>query len=293
MRKVGTIKEIWRYPVKGMAGESLRAGTLGKTGLNGDRIWALRDTARQEIQSCKFRPQLLLCSARCRDATVSSDAQVEVTFPDGSVLDSDAPAIHALLSQLTGHASTLESLRPADDLDFYRRHKHYDHNGVDDHTWLDELKATFERERDEPLPDFSQLPQAAIDFVVAAPGAFFLVTPFHLLTTATLRHLQDIAPESDWDTRRFRPNVVIETNPGDEGLVEQAWIGNQLVLGDARVDCVGATPRCGAITRAQREFAADKKILRTVVKDAAQNVGVYGLIVDAGSLQVGDAVWLQ
>jgi uncharacterized protein YcbX len=288
MRKVGTIKEIWRYPVKGMAGENLRAGTLDKTGLSGDRIWALRDTARQEIQSCKFRPELLLCSARCMGAT-DSDAspQVAVTFPDGSVLGSDEHAIHAQLSQLTGHASTLEPLRPAGDLDFYRRHK------LDDHTWLEELKATFERERGEPLPDFSQLPQSAIDFVVATPGAFFLVTPLHLLTTATLQHLRRIAPESDWDVRRFRPNVVIETNPGDEGLVEQAWIGNQLVFGSARVDCVGATPRCGAITRAQREFAADKKILRTVVKDAEQNVGVYGMIADAGVLQVGDAVYLE
>jgi uncharacterized protein len=288
MRKVGTIKEIWRYPVKGMAGEQLQAGMLRDTGLAGDRIWALRDTVRKEIQSCKFRPELLLCSAHLREtAGVDNHAQVAVIFPDGSLLGSDDNAIHARLSELTGHASTLEALRPAGDLDFYRRHN------LDGHTWLDELKATFERENDEPLPDFSQLPQSAIDFVVAAPGAFFLVTPFHLLTTASLAHLQQLAPASDWDARRFRPNIVIETNPGDEGLLEQAWIGQQLVFGDARIDCVGATPRCGAITRAQRDFAADRKILRTVVKDAAQNVGVYGMIAAGGGLKVGDDVYLQ
>lgn len=44
---------------------------------------------------------------------------------------------------------------------------------------------------------------------------------------------------------------------------------------------------------AQREFGADKKILCTVVKDAEQNVGVYGVIADVGLLQVGDAVYLQ
>jgi uncharacterized protein YcbX len=294
MRKVGTIKEIWRYPVKGMAGENLRAGTLEKTGLRGDRIWALRDTRRAEIQSCKFRPELLLCTARCRnDADAIAAAQVEVVFPDGSVLGSDENTIHAQLSRLTGHASTLEPLRPAGELDFYRRHKRYDQDGLDDHTWLDELKATFEREQDEPLPDFSQLPQAAIDYVVAAPGAFFLVTPFHLLTTATLQHLRQLAPGSDWDVRRFRPNLVIETNPGDEGLVEQAWIGRQLAFGSATIDCVGTTPRCGAITRAQREFAAGRRILRTVVSEADQNVGIYGMIADAGALRVGDPVYLQ
>jgi len=51
MKKVGEIREIWRYHVKGMEGESLQAGQLGAHGLNGDRIWAVRDNARQEIQS--------------------------------------------------------------------------------------------------------------------------------------------------------------------------------------------------------------------------------------------------
>jgi uncharacterized protein len=287
MRKVGTIKEIWRYPVKGMAGEYLHRCHLSKTGLTGDRIWALRDIARAEIQSCKFRPELLRCSARCRsgDQTGPGD-QVDVTFPDGRVLGSDHADIHSLLSALTGHASTLERLRPASDLDFYRRYKR------DDHTWLEELKATFEREPGEPQLDFSQLPQSAIDFV-SAPGSFFLVTPFHMITTATLAFLKGKNPQADWDARRFRPNVVIETEPGAEGLVEQAWIGGRLTLGDAIVDCVGTTPRCGAVTRAQRDFAADKSILRTVVREAQQNVGIYGLAAERGDLRIGDAVYVR
>ncbi|MEJ2564878.1 MAG: MOSC N-terminal beta barrel domain-containing protein [Gammaproteobacteria bacterium] len=287
MRKVGTIKEIWRYPVKGMAGERVERCDLGKKGLAGDRIWALRDTARQEIQSCKFRPELLLCSARCRggDAT-GVDDQVDVVFPDGEVLGSNNPAIHAKVSTLTGHASTLEPLRPASDLDFYRRHKR------DDHTWLKELKATFEREAGEPLPDLDNLPQSAVDFV-SLLGTFFLVTPLHMVTTATLAHLRGLHPQSDWDTRRFRPNLVIETGPGSEGLVEQAWIGKQLVLGDANVVCTETTPRCGAVTRAQRDFSFDQTILRTIVRDADQNVGVYGEIVDSGDLRIGDAVYVR
>ena len=286
MRKVGTIKEIWRYPVKGMAGEQVDRCGLGKKGLTGDRIWALRDSVRQEIQSCKFRPELLLCSARCRGGdTAGADNQVGVLFPDGEVLGSDNAAIHAKLSALTGHASTLEPLRPASDLDFYRRHKR------DDHTWLEELKATFDREAGEPLPDLDNLPQSAVDFV-SLLGTFFLVTPFHIVTTATLAHLQGLHPQSDWDTRRFRPNLVIETEPGAEGLVEQAWIGKQLVLGDALVECTEAAPRCGAVTRAQRDFGFDKTILRTIVRDADQNVGIYGEISDDGSLSVGDAIYI-
>jgi uncharacterized protein YcbX len=281
MQVVGKIREIWRYPVKGMAGESLESCVLGEKGIRGDRTWALRDQARKEIQSCKFRPELLQCTARSREA----GGQVDVSFPDGSVLGSDSADIHARLTTLTGHASTLEALRPESDLDFYRRHR------LDDHTWLDELKATFEREAGEPLPDFSKAPPSLANFV-AMPGTFFLVTPLHIVTTATLEHLKTKNVNGDWDRRRFRPNFLIETSGGASGLVEQAWVGKKLLFGDATVDCAGTTPRCGAITRAQPDLAFDKSVLRTVVKEADQNVGVYGLISGSTTVKVGDPVYL-
>ena len=282
MKKVGEISAIWRYPVKGMAGEALREGRLGAQGLAGDRIWAARDMARREIQSCKFRPQLLQCSA-----TVGPEEQVTIRFPDGAELAGTDGDAQARVSALIGHASTLEPLRPLSDLDFYRRHRR------DGHTWLHELKATFAREDGEPLPDFfDALPAAAAEFVTL-PGSFFLVTPFHILTTATLEWLKRLQPDADWDARRFRPNVVIDTGPGREGLLEQGWIGQQLVIGDAALDCPGTTPRCGAITRAQRDLPADPSMLRTVVRHAEQNVGIYGTTARAGTLRVGDAVYLQ
>jgi MOSC domain-containing protein len=281
VKKVGEISEIWRYPVKGMAGESLQTARLGEQGLAGDRIWAVRDDARQEIQSCKFRPELLLCSAR---VSAGPGHQVDILFPDGSSLAGSDAAAHLRVSQLIGHASTLEPLRPPSELAFYRRHK------LDDHTWLEELKATFDREAGEPLPGiFDDIPAGAAEFV-GIPGTFFLVTPFHLLTTATLAWLKDINPESDWDTRRFRPNVVIDTGAADKGLVEQAWIGSKIVIGGATLDCPMSTPRCGAITRAQRGLQADKSALRTVVKHADQNVGIYGVTAVPGEFGVGDAV---
>jgi hypothetical protein len=189
------------------------------------------------------------------------------------------------LTTLTGHASTLEALRAESDLDFYRRHR------LDDHTWLDELKATFEREAGEPLPDFSKAPPSLANFV-STPGTFFLVTPLHIVTTATLEHLKTKNASGDWDRRRFRPNFLIETSGGASGLVEQAWVGKKLLFGDATVDCAGSTPRCGAITRAQPDLAFDKSVLRTVVKEADQNVGVYGLISGSTTVKVGDPVYL-
>ena len=286
MIKVGTVQQIWRYPIKGMAGESLEACHLGETGLQGDRIWALRDVARQEIQSCKFRPQLLRCIARCRQQQLTDDHDaVDIVFPDGRIVGSDDPVIDELLTSLTGHDSTLEYLRPLAELDFYRRHK------KDDHTWLEELKATFDREPGEPLPDLDALPQSAVDFV-SVPGTFFLVSPLHLVTTATIDHLRSINPESDWDLQRFRPNLVIETEPGMEGLVEQAWINQTLQVGSAIIDCNGSTPRCGAVTRSQQALQPDNNILRSIVKNAEQNLGVYGAIETSATIQLGDEVFV-
>lgn len=282
MRQVGTVKELWRYPVKGMAGERVEAGRLTAKGLSGDRVWALWDVKRQEIQSCKVRPRLLRCSARTRPG---SD-QVDVTLPDGEVMGSDDPAIHGVLSDLVGHESRLEPVPSADRLDFFKRYR------PDDEGWLRELKATFEREDGEPLPDFfDEFPDEAKQFI-ARPGTFFLVTPLHLVTTATLAHLRSLNPQGDWDVRRFRANIVIQT-PGDAaGLVEQDWVGSPMTVGSATVDCVMPTPRCGAVTRAQPDLGEDRSVLRTVVKEAQQNVGVYGEVVADGAIREGDAIAL-
>jgi uncharacterized protein len=282
MQQVGTVGALWRYPVKGMAGESVDVAEVGAHGLAHDRILALRDTARQEIQSCKTRPGLLRCQARWR-----GEGRVEITWPDGSISYSDDADVPERLAALTGRESTLEALRPADDLAFYARHR------PDADSWLRELEATFEREAGEPLPPFLQGPREAISTSVGVPGTFFLVTPLHLLTTATLRHLRALRPASDWDERRFRANLVIDTAPGIEGLVEQAWIGHRLHIGALVLDLVDTTVRCGAITREGPGLPSDPGMLRTVVLEADQNVGIYGSTVQAAMVRVGDPVLLD
>lgn len=287
MLKVGVILAIWRYPVKGMAGERLKACPVSEAGLQGDRTWAVQDIARQEIQSCKFRPGLLQCRARrLQDEQDAPNGAVEITFPEGDSLESADPAIHERISQVIGHPSRLESLRPlAGNEHFYQRYKD------DADTWLTELKQTFEREAGEALPDLDNLPEAMQRYV-SLPGTFFLVSPLHLLTTASLEHMRALNSAADWDIERFRPNLVVETLPGMEGLVEQGWLGKRMQIGDLAIDCVATAPRCGAITRAQGDLPADRSMLRSVVKEADQNLGIYGAIKGTGLLQVGDEVWV-
>jgi uncharacterized protein YcbX len=286
MSPIGWVKEVWRYPVKGMAGERLPRSVIDGHGLVGDRDWAVRETSRREIQSCKRHPSLLQCAARyLREPASGSPGRVSIRLPEGDELEADSSELDARLARLTGVDVTFEARRPAADADFYRRH-----NAGGDQ-WLQDLIATFTREPGEPLPDFSQLPPAMVEFVTT-PGSFQLVAPLHVVTTASLRQLTAWNGTSDWNVRRFRPNLVIETEPGLEGLVEQAWIGKRLFIAGAALDCVGATPRCGAITRAQGELRFDAGLLRTVVRQADQNVGVYCTTFEPGTVSVGDALTL-
>ncbi|TVP87206.1 MAG: MOSC domain-containing protein [Pseudomonadaceae bacterium] len=285
MQAVGRVQSIWRYPVKGMAGESVLECPLGRGGLLGDRAWAVQDLQRQEIQSCKFRPDLLRCRAQQRlDDQGALSGHVDVRFPDGSVMGSDDPAIDQQISSIIGYASVLQALRPfAENQSFYRRYK------ADADTWLQELKATFAREPGEPLPDLDNLP-ADMQEYVSLPGTFFLVSPLHILTSASLQHMQQINSAADWHVERFRPNLVIETLPGMSGLVEQSWLGRQIRIGDIEIDCTASAPRCGAVTRAQSRLSDDTSILRSIVRAAQQNLGIYGSIQGAGLIRVGDEV---
>ena len=54
-----------------------------------------------------------------------------------------------------------------------------------------------------------------------------------------------VAPESVFDRRRFRPNLLIESPAGTEGLPERQWVGKRLRIGGA-VLSVGMEWRLGA-----------------------------------------------
>jgi uncharacterized protein YcbX len=60
------IKEIWRYPVKSMAGETLSVADINRQGIAGDRIIQVRNAAGR-IFSARTRPKLLRHTAMLAD----------------------------------------------------------------------------------------------------------------------------------------------------------------------------------------------------------------------------------
>src|SRR6185369_14201595 len=137
---IGTIAEIWRYPVKSMAGERIESAELGALGVPGDRGWAVRDEVRGGIRGAKKIAPLMLCKARYLDAQLSAP---EITLPDGTTIRADAAGAAAAVSAAVGTSVTLWPRRPIEDLEHYRR-------GAPDHEDMEvELRSVFGREAGE------------------------------------------------------------------------------------------------------------------------------------------------
>ncbi len=124
MTAATVVKEIWRYPVKSIAGERLERSEVGERGLWGDRGWAVRNDETGEIHNAKRFPVLMQCSARYR--TPPSEDQipeVDITLPDGEALGSDSMRLSTRLSKLMGRPVSLRRLEPATNRKYYRRHE--------------------------------------------------------------------------------------------------------------------------------------------------------------------------
>ena len=184
METVGTVAQVWRYPVKSMQGEQVDRLDIAPGGANGDRTLAVVDPAEGKVLSAKRYAALLEASAR-----LVGD-EVVVTLPDGSELAAGDPKVHAALSSWLDRAVRLEA-PPADGvypLEMY--------TGMSD--------------EDTPVFDWP-----------GPPGTWLDLADAHWLTTASLAAAAELHPEGQWDVRRFRPTALFDV-PGS-GWAEDAW----------------------------------------------------------------------
>ena len=305
---VGTVEQIWRHAVKSMAGEKLNSCIVEPSGIPGDRGWALRDETTGEITNGKRIPLLMQCAARYReDPADGKIPHVDITFPDGTQIGSDDTRINSQLSNLTGKQLTLWPLQPASDTAHYRRaaasariagrllrlsgFRSLLPTLTSFGTMNRQLREVFSREADEPIPDISVLPPEVLEFT-SPPGTYFDAFPIHVLTTASLAAMARSNPTAIWDVRRFRPNFLVETNDEIQGLVESDWEGRRLRIGTVELKCEIPCARCGMTTHAQKDLPKDPSVLRSIVKDANQNLGIYASVIKSGKVSTGDQVEL-
>ena len=272
----GSVRGLWRYPVKSMLGEELHACELTPRGFVGDRAYALVDAEDGKVASAK-NPRKWAKLFECRAEFLEGSGAVRITLPDGTAISTDDPAAAERLSGLLGRTASLETSAPS--------------APVLEELWLD------------GSPDG----RAVTDETFAKgspPGTFFDYGVVHLVTTATLDRLSELYPAGRFDPRRFRPNVLVDAD-GDSGFVENAWIGKTVAIGDdVRIRVTDPCPRCVMTTLAQEDLPADPGILRTAARHNrmvggegrgpdgvyAASIGVYGAVARGGIVRRGDPI---
>jgi uncharacterized protein YcbX len=253
----------------------------------GDRSWAIRDEESGALTGAKKLPSLMHLEARFVEEPRAGEAPervrpVVVRFPDGSEAASGSSEVHDRLSDHVKRRVRLVPLAPVRDRAHYRARQASE----------SELRQIFELAPGEPLPDLSMLPLALLAELAlyATPrGTHFDCFPLHVLTTASVEALRALAPGSDFDVRRFRPNLLLETDARDT-LTELAWCGGTLDAGSFRARIETPTPRCSMPSRSQPGLAADPRIMKTIAAHAERCLGVYASIAKPGRVQVGDRV---
>lgn len=279
--RVGTVSELWRYPVKSLAGERLPSAAVSVRGIAGDRGWAVFDETRGGITGAKRLPSLRRCRARYlrEPAPDGASPPVEISFPGGRTASTESEQAALLLSAHAGRTVALHPLGPA---------------GAETAARLTMASETPETVRElmglapgEPFPDMSALTPDRLQAL--RRGNFFDAFPLHLLTRRTLATLARIAPDSDWDPRRFRANLLVDA-PGPGDYPELGWIGRRLRIGTMVVEISTGCPRCVMVTQAADELPADPRVMRTLVRETAHTAGVYASVVQAGEIREGDGV---
>jgi uncharacterized protein len=267
-KSIGKVVSIWRYPVKSMIGEELNSSYVTERGLIGDRVYALIDQQTGKVASAKNPGKwgkLFDFHAAFIDSpqTAENIPPVRITLPDGSQIFSNHGEIDRTLSKvLSREVSVMNSSLEKPSYEEY---------------WPD-IDGLAQRETvtDEAMP----------------PQTFFDIAVIHLLTTSTIDRLRELYPEGRFEVRRFRPNIVVESEASEEkDFIENSWVNMRLRIGEEiELKVIGPCTRCVMTTLPQGDLPKDLGILRTVAKYNQVHAGVYASVHQGGTIHRGDNV---
>lgn len=250
----GSVHELWRYPIKSMAGEARGALFLGFSGVYGDRLFAFTRadgpavfpymTGRQKAEMVLYRPRFreeralpgnaeaVLSLAAGPTPIYADDALVDVTTPMGAVLAVDDPELAAQLND----KSALTLLRS-------------------DRTMAD-------------------------------------CRPVSLISRQSVQKL-GVELDCAMDLRRFRANLVLDL-PGSDGFGEDALVGKTVRVGErVRLMVLERDQRCAMIGIDPDSAERDRDIPAHVAKAHDGKIGIYAAVLAEGIVRPGDAIIVE
>jgi hypothetical protein len=257
-QQIGVVGALWRYPVKSMRGEPITVATVTHRGVDGDRAWALRECAYGGLVSARSWPAMLqLRASWTRDPTTDAASRVRIDLPDGRLVHADEPAAPRILSAFLQREVRLEKVRTTP-------------------ITPEEREAIMRGDAMPPARDY------------------FDEDVMHLIATGTLAHLRTLSGgDSDFDARRFRANIVVETSAEAGGFVEDAWLNGVIEIGAVRIIGMRPALRCAITTHPQDELPHDAAILRTTWQFHQAYAGIFAAVEAEGTIRVGDPVFLN
>jgi len=225
------VREIWRYPVKSMGGESLTGCDVDERGLEFDRAWGVYDPATGMVLTARREPSLLFLSAK----VVGGRPDIRTETDDDVSSDDD-------LSAWLGRPVEIRSAADG--------------------------PATFENPLDvDTETDWMSWQSAGTTFHDGRSTISFV-------TRATLR---------DWDGRRFRMNLTLDGDGEDQ-------LDGLITVGTSTLSIRKPIERCVMVSRPQPGIERDLGVLKTIIRERNNQLGVGATVASSGHIDVGDVV---
>ncbi len=132
--------------------------------------------------------------------------------------------------------------------------------------------------------------------LIRVGNGIFDDAPVSLISMTTLAILETESGCGNLDARRFRPNLLIEPT-GDAPVREDAWVGKAVLFGNhANAPSLRVTIkdiRCVMVNLDPETAVAEPRVLKTIARSRQNCAGVYASVMNAGTLSVGDGIYLN
>jgi uncharacterized protein YcbX len=250
-RVVGSVRAIFRYPVKGLSAQALDRVAVEAGGtLPYDRAWAIENgPGRFDPEQPKHLPKIHFLMLMRNERL----AALETRFDDA---DQTLTILRAGKQVTRGDLGTKLG-----------------------RTMIEQFLAAYMKE------DLRGAPR-----IVSAPGHTFsdmAAKCVHLVNLTSLTELERAARRT-LDPRRFRPNLVLE---GLEPWQEFGWLDRDVRIGEVRLHVFARTTRCAATNVDPAAGVRDTALPAVLERTWGHaDFGVYARVIEGGMLAIGDAV---
>lgn len=251
-----TVRALSTTPVKGTRLQTVDRVVLDAAGARDDRRFFLID-ARDRMVNGKHLGELTALVADYAD----DGPRLGITFPDGRVLEGEIRLGETVTARFYSGAVVAKLV-------------------------LGPWSGAISDYAGQPLRLVEATGGRAVD-----RGAAGGVT---LISTASLDKLAEVGGRDGIDARRFR--MLIEVD-GIDAHAEDQWVGRSARLGEATVRFAGHVGRCLITSRDPDTGRIDVPTLDILGRyrrdlDTTEPLafGIYGTVIEPGSLRVGDAV---